>query len=78
MAQTVGDRIVDARGVAKMETQAALAKATGIAPETISRYESGSYNPSLTALLMIANATGVRLEWLVTGEGPKKAKRRAA
>ena len=43
-------------------SQKDLAALTGIAPSNISRFESGSYNPSLDMMVRIADAMGMRLE----------------
>ncbi len=39
---------------------------------TLHRYRAGRELPS-SALVSLARATGVRLEWLATGEGPMRA-----
>ena len=43
-------------------SQKDLAELTGMAPANISRFESGSYNPSLDMMVRIADAMGMRLE----------------
>lgn len=52
-------------------SQGALAKAAGIAQPTIWRLTSGNARGS-TKIVEIANALGVRTEWLSTGAGPMK------
>lgn len=50
-------------------TQAELARRTGIPRTNITRFESGSYNPSLEMMVRIAAALGMKLEiGLVKGE----------
>lgn len=53
-------------------SQGALAKAAGIAQPTIWRLTSGNARGS-TKIVEIANALGVRTEWLSTGVGPMRA-----
>jgi transcriptional regulator with XRE-family HTH domain len=48
----------------------ALAKRAGTAPNTIRRYLTNS-EPTRPMLIAIAKASGVSLEWLATGRGPK-------
>ncbi len=52
-------------------SQGALAKASGIAQPTIWRLASGNARGS-TKIVEIANALGVRSEWLSTGQGPMR------
>lgn len=52
-------------------SQGALAKASGIAQPTIWRLTSGNARGS-TKIVEIANALGVRTEWLSTGVGPMR------
>ena len=49
-------------------TQGALAKASGVAQPTIWRLSSGNAKGS-TRIVDIANALGVRPDWLSSGEG---------
>jgi len=58
---------IDASG-----TLYALAKKIGSPPNTIRRY-FGSSEPTRPKLLAIAAATGVSVEWLATGRGPRLA-----
>ncbi|QXI40136.1 helix-turn-helix domain-containing protein [Pseudomonas xantholysinigenes] len=41
-------------------TQAQLGERTGFDPKTISRFETGTYTPSIEALLSFAEALGVK------------------
>jgi transcriptional regulator with XRE-family HTH domain len=56
---------------------AALARRAGLSPSTIAQYISDkpgrASEPGATAALKLARGAGVRLEWLVAGEGPKRA-----
>ncbi|KZL17852.1 XRE family transcriptional regulator [Pseudovibrio sp. Ad37] len=49
-----------------------LSRITGISRRTLENYLSGSSEPKASGLLTIAKAASVTLDWLVTGEGPKK------
>jgi len=52
-------------------SQGALAKSSGVAQPTIWRLASGNARGS-TKIVEIANALGVRSEWLSTGQGPMR------
>jgi len=54
------------------ESRAKFAARSGISEGVIRRYEAGS-QPGLINLLKIAEATGVTVNWLATGEGEKMA-----
>lgn len=69
--ETLADRINAAMNAANM-SQGALAKASGVAQPTIWRLTSGNAQGS-TKIVEIANALGVRSEWLSTGSGPMRA-----
>lgn len=58
--------------VSRFGTQAALARAAGLHPGTIQKYASGG-EPLRPALVAIARAAGVSVEWLATGEGPMRS-----
>lgn len=60
---TLADRLLKARVSAELE-QHDLAELTGISRQSISNYERGKYVPRRPALLAIAFATGVPLQWL--------------
>lgn len=50
-------------------TQAELARRAGVPRSNITRFESGSYNPSLEMMVRIAAALGMKLQiGLVEGE----------
>ena len=68
--ETLADRLNEAMTSAGM-SQGALAKASGIAQPTIWRLVSGNARGS-TKIVEIANALGVRSEWLSTGNGPMR------
>lgn len=56
----------DARGL----SQSAVATACGHDSQQQSKYENGWVEPKAEKLLQIANTLGVRIEWLISGEGP--------
>lgn len=43
-------------------TQAELGERTGFDPKTISRFETGTYTPSVEALILLSNALEVQLK----------------
>lgn len=43
-------------------TQAELGEKTGFDPKTISRFETGTYTPSVEALFLFSEALGVKLK----------------
>jgi len=51
-------------------TQEELAERIGRSLSTVRNWEKGRTTPSRGDLILIARATGARLEWLLTGEGP--------
>lgn len=65
--ETLADRLNQAMQLSGI-SQGALAKASGVAQPTIWRLVSGNARGS-TKIVEIANALGVRSEWLSTGEG---------
>ena len=69
--QTMGDRIRIARAHAGIHTGTAFAELLGVRAETLNRAENGHTTPSTSTLLLIAQKTGVRMEWLLTGEGSR-------
>jgi transcriptional regulator with XRE-family HTH domain len=48
---------------------AQLARKTGISRRSIGNYLAGDTQPSYTKVVLIAEVTGVNLEWLATGKG---------
>lgn len=65
----MGDRIRKAREHTGMDRQE-FAHAVGIHRETLSKYENTGHGVKRPAMLSIAMSSGVRLEWLETGELP--------
>ena len=63
--QSVIEQYVQCRKTQNM-TQAELARRTGIPRSNITRFESGSYNPSLEMLVRIAAALGMTLQLRLT------------
>jgi len=49
---------------------AKLAERAGLSPSVIRKYQRGESDPSRERLVAIAEAAGVNLLWLATGEGP--------
>ncbi|HGN8722474.1 MULTISPECIES: XRE family transcriptional regulator [Enterobacter cloacae complex] len=68
--ETLAERLNQAMELSGM-SQGALAKASGVAQPTIWRLTSGNARGS-TKIVEIANALGVRSEWLSTGVGPMR------
>ncbi|MBJ9293559.1 helix-turn-helix transcriptional regulator [Citrobacter werkmanii] len=68
--ENIAERLNQAMELAGM-SQGALAKASGVAQPTIWRLTSGNARGS-TKIVEIANALGVRTEWLSTGVGPMR------
>ncbi|MFC6122200.1 XRE family transcriptional regulator [Citrobacter bitternis] len=68
--ESLADRLNQAMELTGI-SQGALAKASGVAQPTIWRLTSGNARGS-TKIVEIANALGVRVEWLSTGEGPMR------
>jgi len=48
-----------------------ISKETGVAPVTVYRYFQGRH-PTVGFLASLAQATGVRLDWLFLGRGPRR------
>lgn len=67
-AWTIGDRLRKAREVADL-TQSELAERIGVSRRSITSYEAGG-TPKRPVLLSWSLATGVPVEWLLTGEAP--------
>ncbi|MGR7269632.1 XRE family transcriptional regulator [Klebsiella aerogenes] len=68
--ETLAERLNLAMELSGM-SQGALAKASGVAQPTIWRLTSGNARGS-TKIVEIANALGVRTDWLSTGSGPMR------
>jgi len=62
----LGARIAIARGSLN---QVEFARLLGVSKNSILRYENGHSEPNIGVILDICEATGVALNWLVTGEG---------
>jgi transcriptional regulator with XRE-family HTH domain len=63
---TLAERLKKARQLAGME-QAQLAEAVGVSRVSISNYELGKTEPTVTTFVLWAEATGATLEWLAEG-----------
>ncbi len=55
-------------------TQPALARAFDLSTTTIWHYLNGEKLPSMSKAIEIAGKLGVCVEWLLTGNGPKRAR----
>lgn len=62
----VGERLHDLR-TARVLTQEALAKKSGVSQVTIARIESGKYSPRFSTIHKLAEALGVTAEQFVEG-----------
>ena len=69
MKDGIDARLRMARAYAKLR-QADLAVSAGIGLSTVQRIESGRFEPRQGTVRKLADALGVRPEWLLTGEGP--------
>lgn len=67
--ETLGERIRRRRRE-KGWTQGELARRVGIKPSRISKYENGTYQPSLATVKAIADALGTTTDHLL-GRGPQ-------
>lgn len=68
MKQLIGERIRTARENKELD-QATLCRRIQIATRTLQRWEKGEQVPDSNYLLRLAKSTGVRAEWLLTGDG---------
>ena len=71
MSLTLGDRIRRARESANM-TQEAASERISVTSRTLIRYEQGKSVPKEYVLRELSELTGVRIDWLKTGEGPMR------
>lgn len=72
MSTTIGERIKQARKSKKV-TLVDLGAKIGISASSISKIEIGINNPADRTVKLIAQALGVREDWLKTGEGDPDA-----
>jgi repressor LexA len=68
MKSTLGDRVRTARENKELDQQT-LALKIDVATRTLQRWEKGEQVPDSNYLMRLAKQTGVRPEWLLTGEG---------
>ena len=66
---TLGERIKFARGSISQE---AFSRDLGISKGSLGFYERNENLPNTDVVLKICSKTGVRLEWLLTGDGPMR------
>ena len=71
---TIGWRLDKAMQDARIKSQAALARASGVPQPTINRILNGESKkgPETATLVALADATGVEFLWLQQGRGPQK------
>lgn len=60
------------------ETRTKAAEIAGISTDQLARYTSGKSQPAFVPIAKMAQAMGVSLEWIWTGEGPMLAAERVA
>ncbi len=68
MRDGIDARLRMARAWSK-HTQREIAEAAGVGIATVRRAESGAFEPRQDTLRKLAAALGVRVEWLITGDG---------
>ena len=49
-----------------------LQKLCGVGQSSVSRWKSGQNHPTMENLIAISNATGYCIQWLLTGNGPRR------
>jgi transcriptional regulator with XRE-family HTH domain len=64
-----GERIAEA--VKLIGGQIAAAEAAGVSLSTLQRYMKGDVDPSLEAVMRLAQAVNLSLDWIATGRGRK-------
>lgn len=76
---TIGFRLDEAMQDARIESQAQLARLSGVPQPTINRIlkNQGKKGPESATLIALADACGVELLWLQQGRGPKKVEAQA-
>src|SRR5438093_717712 len=65
---TLGERIRTAREQKDLD-QIVLSSKIDVATRTLQRWEKGEQVPDSNYLMKLAKCTGVRAEWLLTGDG---------
>ncbi|WP_282758359.1 helix-turn-helix domain-containing protein [Komagataeibacter saccharivorans] len=68
---SIGERIRNLRAQAQLD-QAVLAEAVGTARTHLTNIERGRSKPGRDLLMAFAKFFGVSVDWLATGEGPKR------
>jgi transcriptional regulator with XRE-family HTH domain len=67
------NRLTTAFAEAGMETsQSAIARSLELGQSAVAKWAHGVGLPTLRKSIQIAKITGVNVEWLITGRGPKK------
>lgn len=72
---TIGGRLDKAMRESKVDSQAQLARLSGVPQPTINRIlkGQGKKGPESATLISLADALGIELLWLQQGKGPQKA-----
>lgn len=76
LSEGIGRRISEvAKAIGDRKTAASVA---GISADTLQRYIRGEVQPSFDPIARMAIKTGIRLDWIATGLGPKFLKEHEA
>lgn len=70
--ETIGDRIKTTRKELNIKNQKSLADLVGVSYVAISQWERCETEPTGANLMSLSKALGVRPEWLLTGDEPKR------
>ena len=72
MTSKIWGRVVEATNqMQDVDRSPFLQKACGVSQPSVSKWKNGINTPSLTNCIDISIATGVCVQWIYTGEGPK-------
>lgn len=71
--QTLADRIYIARAMDGRRTLKQFAAEINYNPNSVCQWEKGHRVPTVDAVIAIAKATNVRLDWLLEGVGEPRA-----
>ena len=72
MANSIWTRILEAHeDIGLPLTQTAVAKTCGITQPSVQRWAAGDNLPTLKQAITFGMKTGVEVEWIYTGRGPK-------
>lgn len=68
----IHERLQRARVAAGHTNASEFARLVGVQPNSVYRYERGDQRPSLAIAAKWAAVTGVQLDWLARGKGPRR------